>query len=94
MSDQDHLRHHPYSVYMEAMQAYTDRHIVEEFNKHGWPEGYERICVARTLRSVLSGEFRDKYRYDPEHQVIQRRTKEGWETIYPPEAKGDTPEAS
>jgi hypothetical protein len=39
MSDHDHLREHPYSPYMEAMQAYTDWCIVEEFNKHGWPEG-------------------------------------------------------
>jgi hypothetical protein len=34
---------------MEAMQAYTDRRIVEEFNKHGWPEGYEVICVILTF---------------------------------------------
>jgi hypothetical protein len=42
---------------------------------------------------VLSGEFRDKYRYAPEQQTIQRCTPDGWVTIYPPEAQGDDPDA-
>jgi hypothetical protein len=83
MSEHDRLEQHPYSVYIEAMQAYVDQRISEQFRRHGWPHPGDFLAICRTLKSVYAGDFQSQYHYDWEHQTIQRRTTDGWETIYP-----------